>query len=212
MPAPGQPEPHRRLPTDTEDGLLLIISGPSGVGKTTITRGVERSIPDAVFSVSATTRAKTPADVEGVDYHFVPDEEFERMRLAGEFLECAGIYGKKYGTPRAWVDEQLRRGRLVILEIDVQGAIQVKHSIPDAFGLYILPPSEAVLLERLRSRRREPEDVIQKRFAQAQREIAAARSCGVYNVFLTNIDLDKTIRRATEEVLKERARRRAPRD
>jgi guanylate kinase len=208
MPPPGI-EPARRLPTDTEDGLLLIISGPSGVGKTTVTRGVERSIQGAVFSVSATTRAKTPADVEGVDYRFVTDEEFERMRLAGEFLECAGIYGKKYGTPRAWVDEQLRRGRLVILEIDVQGGIQVKQAIPDAFGIYILPPSEAALLERLRARRREPEDVIQKRFAQAQREIAAARACGVYTVFLTNDDLDATIRRATDLVLAERARRRS---
>src|SRR4029453_6552392 len=104
LPSP-MPEPARRLPTDTDDGLLLVISGPSGVGKTTGTRGVERSIPDAVFSVSATTRAKTPADVEGVDYHFVSDEEFERMRAAGEFLESAGIYGKKYGTPRAWVEE-----------------------------------------------------------------------------------------------------------
>jgi guanylate kinase len=203
------PEP-RRLRTDTEDGLLLIISGPSGVGKTTVTRGVERSIQGAVFSVSATTRAKTPADVEGVDYHFVTDEEFERMRLAGEFLECAGIYGKKYGTPRAWVDEQLRRGRLVILEIDVQGAIQVKSSIPDAYCVYILPPSEAVLLDRLRARRREPEPIIQQRFAQAQREIAAAHTSGVYSVFLTNDDLDATIRRATDLVTAERAWRRAP--
>src|ERR1041385_8909750 len=120
------PTQEHRLPTDTDDGFLLVISGPSGVGKTTVTRGVERSIPDAVFSVSATTRARTPADVEGVDYHFVDDAEFERMKGAGEFLECAGIYGKKYGTPRAWVEEQLRRGLLVILEIDVQGAVQVK--------------------------------------------------------------------------------------
>jgi guanylate kinase len=206
----GPSEPHR-LHTDTEDGLLLIISGPSGVGKTTVTRGVERSIQGAVFSVSATTRAKTPADVEGVDYRFVSDDEFERMRLAGEFLECAGIYGKKYGTPRAWVEEQLRRGRLVILEIDVQGAIQVKQAIPDAFSIYILPPSEAALLERLRARRREPEDIIQKRFAQAQREIAAAHTCGVYNLFLTNDDLDHTIQRATDAVVAERARRRAAR-
>src|SRR5882762_8656252 len=97
----GQPSPEHRLPTDTDDGMLLIISGPSGVGKTSVTRGVERSIPDAVFSVSATTRAPTEADVEGVDYHFVSEAEFERMRGAGEFLECAGIYGKKYGTPGA---------------------------------------------------------------------------------------------------------------
>jgi guanylate kinase len=200
--------PTHRLPTDTEDGLLLIISGPSGVGKTTVTRGVERSIPDAVFSVSATTRSMTPADVEGVDYHFVSEDEFEAMRQRGEFLECAGIYGKKYGTPRAWVEEQLRRGRLVILEIDVQGAEQVKATVPEAFAVYILPPSEEALLERLRSRRREDDATIQRRFAAAKREIEHAQRCGVYAAFLVNSDLQETIRRAVELVEAERVRRR----
>jgi len=91
----------KRLITDTDDGMLLIISGPSGVGKTTITRGVERGIADSVFSVSCTTRPKTAADVEGVDYHFVSDEQFEQLRSQDEFLETAGVYGKKYGTPKS---------------------------------------------------------------------------------------------------------------
>jgi len=196
----------RRLPTDTDNGLLLIISGPSGVGKTTITRGVERSIPDSAFSVSATTRAQTPADVEGVDYHFVTDGEFERMKAAGEFLESAGIYGKKYGTPRAWVEEQLRRGRIVILEIDVQGAVQVKQKLPNAFGLYLLPPSEEVLLQRLRDRRREDEATIARRFAEAKKEIALARTCGVYDHFLVNDDIKDTIGRAVALVQAQRAK------
>jgi len=196
-----------RLPTDTDNGLLLIISGPSGVGKTTITRGVERSIPGAVFSVSATTRARTPVDVEGVDYHFVTDEEFERMKAAGEFLESAGIYGKKYGTPIGPVDEQLRRGRLVILEIDVQGAIQVKAKMPKAFGVYILPPSDEELLRRLQDRKREDASKIQQRFNAAKAEIAAAKSCNVYDLFLTNDNLDKTIKAAVDRVTSERARR-----
>lgn len=196
-----------RLPTDTDNGLLLIISGPSGVGKTTITRGVERSIPGAVFSVSATTRAKTPVDVEGVDYHFVSDEEFERMKSAGEFLESAGIYGKKYGTPRGPVDEQLRRGRLVILEIDVQGAVQVKAKMPDAFGLYILPPSDEELLRRLQDRKREDAAKILQRFNAAKEEIAAAKASGVYDVFLVNDNLESTIREAVGLVIAERARR-----
>jgi guanylate kinase len=200
-------QPERRLPTDTDNGMLLIISGPSGVGKTTITRGVERSIPDAVFSVSCTTRPRTPADVDGVDYHFVDDETFERMKAAGEFLETAGIYGKQYGTPRAWVLEQLRRGRLVILEIDVAGAVQVKGQIPDAFALFILPPDEQALLERLRSRRREDEEAIQRRFAQARREIAAARASGVYDHFIVNTDLERSISEAVALVTAERARR-----
>lgn len=195
-----------RLPTDTDNGLLLIISGPSGVGKTTITRGVERSIPDSAFSVSATTRAQTPADVEGVDYHFVTDGEFERMKAAGEFLESAGIYGKKYGTPRAWVEEQLRRGRIVILEIDVQGAVQVKQKLPKAFGLYLLPPSEEVLLQRLRDRRREDEATIARRFAEAKKEIALARTCGVYDHFLVNDDIKDTIGRAVALVQAQRAK------
>ena len=203
----AQPAPEHRLPTDTDDGMLLIISGPSGVGKTSVTRGVERSIADAVFSVSATTRARTGADVEGVDYHFVSDAEFERMKAAGEFLESAGIYGKKYGTPRAWVAEQLRRGRVVILEIDVQGARQVKAAMPGAFGIYILPPDESTLLQRLRSRRREDEATIQRRFAQAQSEIAQARACGVYDAFLINRDLTATVEEAVPGISAERARR-----
>lgn len=198
----------RRLLTDTDDGLLLIISGPSGVGKTTITRGVERSVPDSVFSVSATTRAKTDADVEGVDYHFVSDDEFERMRRAGEFLETAGVYGKKYGTPRAWVVEQLKRGRLVILEIDVQGALQVKAKMPEAFAIFVLPPTEAELLSRLRERKRESEEQIQKRYAAATREIAQARESRVYDVFLVNANLDDAIHKAVAKVKEERARRR----
>ncbi len=202
QPTPTDPAaaPKPRLPTDTEDGLLLIISGPSGVGKTTITRGVERAIPGSVFSVSATTRPKTAADVEGVDYHFVSDEEFERMVAEHEFLEWANVFGKKYGTPRAWVAEQLDRGRLVILEIDVEGAKQVKSKMPEAMGIFIMPPSEDVLLERLRSRKREGEEAIQRRFAEAKREITEAKVCGAYDHFLVNDDLHATIAEAVRLV------------
>ncbi|RMH12368.1 MAG: guanylate kinase [Planctomycetota bacterium] len=187
---------NRRLATDTDDGLLLIISGPSGVGKTTITRGVERGIAGSVFSVSATTRPKTSADVEGVDYHFIDDAEFDRMIEEGAFLEWADVFGKRYGTPRAWVEEQLSRGRLVILEIDVEGAKQVKSKLPESFAMFVLPPSEEELLHRLRARKREPEEQIQKRFAEATREIAEARRCGVYDAFIINDDLDRAINEA----------------
>lgn len=198
----------KRLATDTDDGLLLIISGPSGVGKTTITRAVERMIPGAVFSVSATTRPKRPNDVEGVDYHFVDDETFDRMIAQGEFLEHVNLFGKKYGTPRKWVDEQLARGRLVILEIDVVGAIKVKQQLPEAFGLFISPPSEETLLQRLRDRKREGEDEIQRRFAEATREIADAKSCTVYDRFIVNDVLERAIQEAIGAVLGERERRR----
>jgi guanylate kinase len=200
-----------RLPTDTDDGLLLIISGPSGAGKTTITRGVERRIADSVFSVSYTTRVRTPADTEGVDYHFTTDELFNAMKARGEFLETAGVYGKQYGTPKAPVVEQLRRGRLMILEIDVQGAITVKSQIPDAFAIFVLPPSEEVLLQRLRDRKREDEAQIQKRFAAAKAEIDAARNSGVYDVFIVNDKIDAATQRAIDLVAAERTRRRGVR-
>lgn len=194
----------RKLPTDTADGLLLIISGPSGVGKTTITRGVERSIAGSVFSVSATTRDRTDADVQGVDYLFVDDAEFDRLIDNDELLEWANVFGKRYGTRRRWVEEQLRRGRLVILEIDVEGARQVKAKVPEAFGIFVLPPSEEVLLQRLRDRRRESEQAIQKRFAEAKREIATAREGGFYDLFITNDDLDRAISQAVNAVRERR--------
>ncbi len=186
-------EPSHRLATDTDNGMLLIISGPSGVGKTTITRAIERSIPDSVFSVSYTTRPPTGVDVEGVDYHFVTSEEFDRRAAAGEFIETAVFAGNKYGTPLGPITAQVSRGRLMILEIDVEGAKQVKAKLPDAFGLFILPPSEDVLLGRLRDRKREPEDVIQRRFRSAQQEIAEARRCGAYDHFIINDDLQRAI-------------------
>ncbi|MGV6814467.1 MAG: guanylate kinase [Phycisphaerales bacterium] len=187
---------HPRLPTDTDNGLLLIISGPSGVGKTTITRGVERSIADSVFSVSCTTRAKTEADVEGVDYHFIPESEFDALIEQDAFLEWADVFGKKYGTRQKWVDEQLARGRLVILEIDVEGAKQVKAKVPDAFGIFILPPSEDELLRRLQSRKRESDELIAKRFAEAKHEMDEAKSCDAYDKFLVNENLDESIEEA----------------
>jgi guanylate kinase len=200
-------EPSHRLATDTTNGMLLVISGPSGVGKTTITRAIERSIPDAVFSVSCTTRPHTDADVEGVDYYFIDPAEFERRERAGEFLETATYAGNRSGTPRGPVEAQLSRGRLVILEIDVAGAKQIKAKLPRAFGLFILPPSEETLLERLRARKREDESVIQRRFRLAQEEIAEAHRCGVYDKFLVNQVLDQTIAQALQAVKEARVQR-----
>lgn len=197
-----------RLPTDTDDGLLVIMSGPSGVGKTTIARAVERAVPASLFSVSATTRAKTESDVEGVDYHFVDEPTFRAMVDDDELLEWAEVFGRLYGTPRAWVEEQLRRGRVVICDIDVQGAKQIKARMPEALTIFVLPPSEPELLERLRQRKREGEEAIQKRFAEAKREIAAARASGVYEHFLVNEDLDTSIAKAIALVHEARSRTR----
>lgn len=180
-------------PGPSKNGLLLVISGPSGAGKTTITHAVEKAFPHAVFSVSATTRPKSATEREGTDYFFVSDAEFDRMIAGGEFLEHAGVFGKRYGTPQKWVMQRLAEGKLVILEIDVQGAINVKRQLGRAFSLFILPPSEADLLARLRARQREPEDVIQRRYAAAREEIAAAQACGVYDVFITNNRLEEAV-------------------
>jgi guanylate kinase len=173
--------------------MLLVISGPSGVGKTSITRAVEARVPGAVFSVSATTRPRTPKDREGVDYFFVDEAAFLGMVERGELLEHANVFGRRYGTPRRWVDEQLAAGRVVILEIDVQGASQIKAARPGAYAVFVLPPSEADLLRRLRDRGREDEAAIQRRFGEAQREIAAARSGSVYDAFVVNRELDEAI-------------------
>jgi len=198
-------ETKHRLPTDTDNGLLVVMSGPSGVGKTTIARAVERAIPDSMFSVSATTRAKTDADVEGVDYHFVDEPEFRAMIEREEFLEWAEVFGRLYGTPRAWVDEQLRRGRVVICDIDVEGAKQIRAKMPDAVSVFVLPPSEDELLLRLRDRKREDEAAIQKRFAEAKREIAAAKASGVYEHFIVNEVLETAIDQAISLVQAARA-------
>ncbi|MEL7485472.1 MAG: guanylate kinase [Planctomycetota bacterium] len=177
----------------SDAGLLLIISGPSGVGKTTITRAVRERTAGAVVSVSMTTRPRTAADREGVDYYFVDETAFLGMIARNELLEHAEVFGKRYGTPRKPVEDRLAEGKVVILEIDVQGAEQVKAAMPDAFGVFILPPSEDELLQRLRDRKREGEEAIQRRFSEAKREIDAARSGAVYDACVVNRKLDDAI-------------------
>ncbi|TVQ59488.1 MAG: guanylate kinase [Phycisphaerales bacterium] len=190
--------------------LLLIISGPSGVGKTTITRAIGAAFEDAHISVSLTTRAKGPNEIEGVDYHFVDEDAFQR-RLdepgeagLGAFLEHAGVYGRRYGTLREPVERGLREGRLVILEIDVQGARQVRARYPNTYAIFILPPSDDALLQRLRDRRRDPEDVIKRRFAAAQREMRDAHEGDTYDAFIVNDDLGHAIEEALRLVRQRR--------
>jgi guanylate kinase len=186
-------------------GLLLVLSGPSGVGKTTITRVVRERIADAVFSISATTRPRTSGEAEGVDYFFLTEDEFKARIAADAFLEYASYAGHWYGTLRDQVERALADGKLIMLDIDVQGARQVREHMPEMLGVFIMPPSEDELLERLRHRRREDEAAIQKRFAQAKREIAEAQEAGLYDALIVNDDLD----RAVGEVLRLIKERRA---
>lgn len=183
-----------------QPGLLIVISGPSGVGKTTITqRLVERL--GAVFSVSMTTRPKAAADKEGVDYYFVDTPRFWQAIERGELLEWAKVFDRYYGTPRKAVEENLAAGCDVILEIDVAGGKQVKAAMPEMLGVFILPPSEQDLITRLRARGREDEPEIQRRFRDAQREIAEAKTCGAYDHFITNRDLGEAVEEAYDVVI-----------
>lgn len=185
----------------------MVFSGPSGVGKTTIARRVEKRL-HGVFSVSVTTRPKTPADVEGRDYHFITEEQFKQKRDAGELLEWAEVFGKyQYGTLRQPVERHLAAGDLMILEIDVQGGLQIRQKMPEAFMIFVLPPSDEELLKRLRQRGREDEAAIQRRFAEAKKEIETARASGKYDVFLENDHLEKVVEKACELIRQRRDRK-----
>ena len=177
-------------------GLLVVVSGPSGVGKTTITRRLRERFPDAEFSVSATTRPKTANERDGQDYHFLSEHDFVRLIDRGELLEHVEYAGKRYGTLRAPVEDVVRRGGLMILDVDVRGGESVKRHMPDALTMFILPPSEEELLRRLRGRQRESEDQIQKRFSAAKQEISRAKESGAYDAMIVNDDLEQAVTQA----------------
>jgi guanylate kinase len=181
-------------------GLLLSVSGPSGVGKTTICqRLVERL--GAVLSVSATTRPRRENEVDGQAYYFLPREEFQRRLGQGEFLEHAQVYGGNYyGTPARPVMEALAAGKIVILEIEIDGTIQAKQRFPDLVGIYILPPTAEDLRNRLVGRQKDSAEAIRERLSKADGEIRYAQDCGAYRYFLINDDLDDAVERIVEIV------------
>jgi len=152
--------------------FLLVISGPSGVGKTLLCERLIARHPTLVLSVSATTRAPRGHETDGVDYRFWSEAEFQRAVDRGHFLEWAIVHGNRYGTPRQPLDEELRRGRSPVLDVDVQGGRSVKALVPDAVLVLVAPPSLSALEERLRGRGTDEESAIRERLAIATRELA----------------------------------------
>ncbi|MBH0333396.1 MULTISPECIES: guanylate kinase [Brevibacillus] len=152
-------------------GLLLVLSGPAGVGKGTVCKALREVMPDLVYSVSATTRQPRPGEVEGVNYFFKSQEEFKQMIEEDALLEWAEYVGNYYGTPRQFVDDMLNEGRDVILEIEVQGALQVKKSFPQGTFLFLAPPDLNELENRIVGRGTESQEIIRKRMEVARAEI-----------------------------------------
>ena len=155
-----------------EPGLLIVVSAPSGAGKTSLVNALVERDPNIVVSISHTTRARRGTERDGVNYHFVDAAVFGAMRDAGAFLEHATVFGNSYGTSREQVERELAAGRDVLLEIDWQGAQQIRRSFPSAVSLFILPPSHAALDERLRRRGQDDAAAIAKRTAEAELEMS----------------------------------------
>jgi guanylate kinase len=158
--------------TSKPRGSLLVISAPSGSGKTTLVHRLVKEVEPVEFSISYTTRAIRPSEKDGVDYHFVTEEAFRKKIANGDFLEWAEVHEKLYGTGRAETEGVLERGVDLVLDVDVQGAEQVKRAMPDAILIFILPPSFQVLEQRLRDRRQNQPEDIERRLAAARREVS----------------------------------------
>jgi guanylate kinase len=193
-------------PAITRRGLMLVLSSPSGAGKTSISRAILAEDDNISMSVSVTTRPRRKGEKEGVDYYFIDAARFEAMVQAGELLEHANVFGNRYGTPRAPVDEALDAGRDVLFDIDWQGAKQIEESArSDLVKVFILPPSFAELETRLKSRKRDPGDVVQKRMALAMSEIS---HWSEYDYVVVNAVLDDSIAQVRAILTAERLQRR----
>lgn len=184
-------------------GILFILSGPSGVGKDTVLRQALPRLGDIRRSISVTTRDPRPGEEHGKDYFFINQAEFFKLMERGELLEHAAVHAKLYGTPRSWVLEQLHQGTDVVLEIDVQGAVQVKKAYPDAILVFIAPPSWTELARRLRARQTEDEETIRRRLFNARAELARIHQ---YEYLIVNDEIEETADRLCSVVNAERLR------
>lgn len=192
------------LMNQSREGLLLVVSGPAGVGKGTLDKALLERHQDMKLSVSATTRAPRPGEIDGVHYFFKTEEEFKTMIERNEFLEYMHVFQTNYyGTPRSFVEEQLSRGIDVILEIDVQGAMKVKKAFPNAVMIFIAPPSMAELKSRLIGRNTETLEQIEKRFATAEKEIAMLPE---YEYVVTNDVVEMAVNRMESIITAEKCK------
>jgi guanylate kinase len=174
-------------------GVLIVLVGPSGVGKSTISRRLEREM-DISYTVSVTTRERNPGEEEtGKEYEHIDKREFFRRLDSDRYLEYAQVHGNYYATPKHPAMDYLAQGRDVLLEIDVQGALQVRHHYPDALLIFILPPDEPTLLKRLNDRARDNPEEINKRYRAAKREIHMAKGSRAFDYMVINDQLDKTV-------------------
>jgi len=179
-------------------GILVVVSAPSGGGKTTLVKGALAADPSLSLSVSCTTRPARKGEVEGRDYFFVPADEFARRRDAGDFAAWAPVFDHAYATPRGPLDEAISTGRDVLLDVDIQGARAIKEAYPeDAVAVFVLPPSMAELERRLRSRGTDSDAQIGRRLARVREELAALGKAGTYDYVVCNDDRE----RATGELL-----------
>nr|WP_245900888.1 guanylate kinase [Prauserella shujinwangii] len=188
----GKPAGGEPAPGGLSRPRLTVVSGPSGVGKSSVVAELRRLDPGVFFSVSVTTRAPRPGEVDGEHYHFIDRATFDAMVAKGELLEHAEFAGNCYGTPRAPVESALASGRPAVLEIELQGARQVRQAMPDAQLVMLLPPSWGELVGRLTGRGTERDDAVQARLAEAERELAAA---GEFDAQVVNDDVRAAARR-----------------
>jgi len=187
---------------DSGRGILLVVSGPSGVGKGTVISGLMERYPDVELSVSCTTRQQRQGEADGEDYHFISDNEFTQMRRLGQLLEWAQVHDRHYyGTPREPVQDALAGGRTLVLEIDYQGAKSVREQIGDqAVLVFVAPPSWQALIERLHKRHTEPPQAIAERLASAHREI---ESMGMYDYVVVNDEVAEAVQQLSGILLAE---------
>jgi guanylate kinase len=192
------------LPPDTisRRGVMLVLSSPSGAGKSTIARSILDKVRGFELSVSVTTRQRRPSEIEGVHYHFITQREFEMRRNNDELLEWAEVHGNCYGTPREPVEAALSAGRDMLFDIDWQGAEQLREKMPDDIvSIFVLPPTMAELLSRLKRRAEDPDDVIAMRLANARAEIEKWRD---YDYVIVNDDLNSAYESVRGIILAER--------